>query len=373
MFASFIQAGFECSSHRRSDGRRLDLLASTRHDQFVRQDYERLKTFGIRTVREGLRWHLIELTAGNYDFSSLLPLIAASQEEGIQVIWDLFHFGWPDHLDIFDPSWTDSLAELAFRFASLWHTETGARAFVAPLNEISFFAWAAGDQGFLNPFARNRAHELKSQLVVAGIKSISAIRSVLRDAVVVSPDPVIHIVGDPSNPDDIKHAEEYRLAMFESWDMLRGDARPELGGHAKTIDVLGINFYGNNQRWNFGTTIYRGDPAYRPFHLILKEVYDRYRLPLLISETGAEDEARADWFAYIAAEVHSALQMGVPVHGICIYPILNHPGWDDDRHCHNGLWDYADPDGFRALYEPLALEIQMQSAQHALTTGITNK
>ena len=66
---------------------------------------------------------------------------------------------------------------------------------------------------------------------------------------------------------------------------------------------------------------------------------------MLITETGAENCGRADWFAYVATEVRAALSLSVPVGGICLYPILNHPGWDDDRHCQNGLWDYADRDG----------------------------
>ena len=28
---------------------------------------------------------------------------------------------------------------------------------------------------------------------------------------------------------------------------------------------------------------------------------------------------------------------GVPVEGICLYPVANHLGWDDDRLCQNGL------------------------------------
>ena len=36
----------------------------------------------------------------------------------------------------------------------------------------------------------------------------------------------------------------------------------------------------------------------------------------------------------------------------------NHPGWDNDRHCCNGLWDYSDETGNREIYEPLAEEIE---------------
>jgi hypothetical protein len=59
-------------------------------------------------------------------------------------------------------------------------------------------------------------------------------------------------------------------------------------------------------------------------------------------------------------EVFAALAAGVPVEGLCLYPIVNHPGWDDDRHCHNGLFDYADPDGNRDVFQPLAEELSRQ-------------
>jgi hypothetical protein len=59
-----------------------------------------------------------------------------------------------------------------------------------------------------------------------------------------------------------------------------------------------------------------------------------------------------------SSEVQAALQNGIPVHGICLYPILNHPGWVDDRHCHNTLWDYRDKHGRRESYAPLAAELR---------------
>jgi hypothetical protein len=60
---------------------------------------------------------------------------------------------------------------------------------------------------------------------------------------------------------------------------------------------------------------------------------------------------------YVCQEVAAAMQNGIPIEGICLYPILNHPGWVDDRHCYNGLWDYADENGEREIYEPLEAEI----------------
>ena len=96
---------------------------------------------------------------------------------------------------------------------------------------------------------------------------------------------------------------------------------PELGGNSGGFDVIGINYYDRNQWWNYGETIRVGDPAYRAFSHILSEVYGRYSCPLFIAETGTENGYRPDWFAYIAGEVRKARALGVPVHGICLYPI----------------------------------------------------
>jgi hypothetical protein len=39
---------------------------------------------------------------------------------------------------------------------------------------------------------------------------------------------------------------------------------------------------------------------------------------------------------------------------------VNHPGWEDDRHTYNGLFDYADDWGNREAFEPLANELARQ-------------
>ena len=368
MFSSFIQAGFECSTHKLKNGRRLDLVSSTCHDRFVARDYRSLLNLRIRTVREGLRWHLIEPEPAVRDFSSALPMVRAAQECGIQIIWDLFHFGWPDHLDVFSPESPAALGDLAFDFMRLLKKEMSGALFIAPVNEISFVSWAGGDTAYLNPFAKGRGAELKRQLVRGAILASQAVRSEYPEALLVSPEPAIHIVGDPGRPKDVENAEAYRQAMFEAWDMLAGRAQPELGGREEYLQILGVNYYDRNQWWNFGETICRNDPHYRPFHHILIEISQRYQRPLMISETGTENKDRPAWFAYVAQEVRQAIAAGVPMHGICLYPILNHPGWDDDRHCHNGLWDYPASDGSREIYQPLADEIEQMEFERSEAT-----
>src|SRR5580765_5854152 len=86
---SFFGGGFECSTHIRRSGKRLDLIASTRHDEFAQADYQRFQNEGLRVAREGVRWHLVEARPGHYDFSSVLPIVAAARNTETQVIWDL--------------------------------------------------------------------------------------------------------------------------------------------------------------------------------------------------------------------------------------------------------------------------------------------
>jgi len=361
LFRSFWQGGFECSTHVLANGKRLDVVASTLHDQFAPADFRRLTNVEIRTAREGARWHLIEQRPGHYDFTSVQTIVTAAKREGIEVIWDLLHFGWPDWLDIFTPEWVVAFRRFAEAFAKFLNEAMGEEdIWICPINEISFFSWAGGDTAYLNPFATQSGAALKEQLVRGYLAAADAVRAEAPGAKVVAVEPVIHIVGDAKKPRDVVEAAQYRESMFEAWDMIVGRVHPDLGGSPDYIDVIGVNYYPRNQWWNFGKTIWRWEPEYRPFGDILAEVHERYHKPLFVSETGTEDEDRPAWLAYISQEVRNAMQQGVPVHGVCWYPILNHPGWDDDRHCHNGLWDYPQRDGTREVYQPLAEELTRQ-------------
>jgi beta-glucosidase/6-phospho-beta-glucosidase/beta-galactosidase len=366
LFKSFFMAGFECSTHKLCEGRRLDMLAATRHDKFASLDYSRLKDMGLRVAREGVRWHLVERMPGKYDFSSILPIVRAARATGTQVIWDLCHFGWPDHLDIFKSEFVSSLAKYAAAFIRWLANETNDIHYFVPINEISFLSWAAGDEGSMFPFVKGHGFGLKRQLVRATITTINSIREVIPHTRLAQVEPIIHVVADPKRPRDIPAAQAYRLSQFQAWDMLGGRMSQELRGGDEYLDLIGVNFYPYNE-WFYnldGTErvrkfrpITRRHPLYRPLREILREVYERYHRPLFIAETGAENRARASWLRYMCCEVQSAIASGIPVKGICLYPILNHPGWTDNRHCHNGLWDYPDAKGNRPIYLPLAREL----------------
>jgi len=367
LFSGFFGAGFECTTFRRRSGQVLDLVAATGHDRFAHQDYIRLQQQGFRFAREGVRWEKVEAEPGHYDFSSVAPILSAALATDTQVVWDLCHFAWPKHVDLLSPDFVSSLARYGAAFAAWLEQETSGPHFFVPVNEISFFSWASGDEGSMYPFVTGRGFELKVQLVRAAIQAMDAIWSVSASARFVHVDPVIHVIASPRHPEEQAEAEAYRLSQFQAWDMLTGRLWPELGGQDRYLDILGVNFYPHNQ-WFYNlknfrrirkfAPLSRRHPLYRPFHQMLAEVNERYHRPILIAETGAENRVRAPWLRYVCQESRTALLNGIPLQGVCLYPILNHPGWVDDRHCHNGLWDYPDQRGRRKTFAPLAAELR---------------
>lgn len=361
-FQSFFLGGFECSTHRLRNGKRLDLVHSTRHDEFARSDFELLRRHGILTVREGLRWHLIEQKPGRFDFSSADEIIDPAGQTNTEVIWDLWHYGWPDDIDIFSARFIERFIDFATAAAQRL-SEKFQTPLICPINEISFFSWAGGEGGIFNPFARNRGGEMKRQLVRASIEGIKRMRQVNPRIRFFHIDPMINVIPSDLTPENISAAEAYHRSQFEAFDMISGRQSPELGGQEDLIDFVGVNYYIHNQ-WTYpgegGSMIVPSDPRYRHVRDLLKETHEHYRKPLFIAETGIEDDTRPAWLRYLCNEVFAAIANDVPVHGVCLYPILNHPGWDDDRHCYNGLFDYADDAGHREVFEPLANELARQ-------------
>jgi hypothetical protein len=362
---SFWMAGFECSCQLNSAGARLDMTAALQHDVYAAEDYRRLRDVGIAAARDGLRWHLID-RAGEYSWESWLPMLDAARAEGVQVIWDLCHYGWPDDLDIFSSAFVDRFARLAGAAARIQLDRTGRAGFYSPVNEISFFAWAATRE-LIFPYAYGRDWELKRQLVRSAIAAADAIWAADPGARLLYPEPLIHNVPPRWRPWHTEPAERQRASQFEAWDMIAGRAAPDLGGADRYLDIVGVNFYAANQwevpggrklHWDAGSN----DPRWVPLHRLLDEVSERYRRPLVIAETSHYGIGRAPWLDEIARECRTAIARSVPLAGVCLYPILDRFDWEDSTHWHNsGLWDMH-PNGnghyTRVLNEEYARALQ---------------
>lgn len=362
LFGHPFLAGFECSTHRRRDGVRIDVTRGANHDTFAQEDYALAAAHGMATARDGLRWHLIEQTPGDYDWRSWTPMIEAADRAGVRVIWDLWHYGTPDDVDIWSVGFIQRIADYAEAAARHYKTVTDAVPVWCPLNEISFYAFIAGEVGDFHPYGLERGHELKRQLVRAGVRVAQALRRVDPRCRLVWAEPLIHIAPASQDPAECIAAREASLTQYQAFDMISGRMDPELGGSPDLLDIVGCNFYPHNQWRHHGPTLPLGHHDYRPLSDLLEETSARYARPVIVAETGAEGSGRAAWLYYVCQEVAQARAQGADIGGVCLYPVTSYPGWDDDRVCSTGLFGPVDAKGDRAVYDPLAAELARQAS-----------
>ena len=345
----------------------MDSVAATGHDRFVLQDYQRIAGAGLLVAREDVRWYLFEPAPGRCEPQELLRTVRAATDTGVTCIWDLFHYGWPDDLDFWSKDMVERAGVYAGRVARLLREEGIERPFLAPANEINYFTWAGGEQGLMNPFAKDRPDETKRQVIRCAIAMCRAIRDTLPEARLVHTDPLIYLVADC--PEEEAKAKERNSGVYEAWDMLSGRAAPELGGEAGFLDIIGVNYYANNQLLLDGPELAQDDSRRLPFSSLLQEVWERYKRPLFVSETAEAGDRRAPWLAQITEECIHAIRAGVEVEGITLYPILDYPEWQSGEPMRMGLWGEADAQGNRPVYRPLLEELRRQQARMEAVLG----
>jgi len=111
LFSSYFLGGFECTTGFNRDGDWIDLIDETGHLRHADGDYRRVSAVGIRAVREGIRWPLVDKGRGFFDFSSVESLVRAARRYRVEVVWDLFHFGYPAGLDLLSRAFPSRFAE----------------------------------------------------------------------------------------------------------------------------------------------------------------------------------------------------------------------------------------------------------------------
>ncbi len=378
LFESFWIGGFEGADHVNGFGQPLDPNARNGHDARLDEDYAALTARGIRTVRESVGWRLIH-ARGDAGWRAIESQARRAAGHGIQVIWTLMHYGWPAGLDPFErpDEFVGAFADHCARLAELLARIGGPRPVYQPVNEISFLAWAASSTGLIHPHlpsAPGNGDRLKRVLVRAALRATDAIRAVEPGARIVHTDPVVHIEPHRgAGPTDSAAALRANDHQFEAWDMIAGRTAPELGGAPGYLDVLGLNYYHDNQ-WEEGTGVrlhwHMGDARRRSFADLADALWRRYGRPMCLSETGHIGQGRDAWLDHIAAEVVECRARDIPIGGLCLYPVIDRPDWQDAGHWHHsGLWDVpgADAGDFtRRLCQPYAE--RLRHWQHVFQT-----
>lgn len=355
-------AGFEGADHVNGSGRPLDMVASAGHDRHLDADYASLARLGIRTARESIGWRLTERASNRpdarFDFTRSLQTAEVAGRHGVQVLWSLMHYGIPAGVSFLDDAFCERFADFAAAAARALRATSDATPVYTPINEINFLAWAVAESSLIHPHradsparlaatahGRDLGFEVKCRLVRATLQAIEAIRAEDSRARFLHVEPIVHVVPPADAPWRTADAERVASWQWQAWDMLRGTLLPELGGSPAALDLIGVNYYHNCQ-WELDTgrrlEWHLRDLRRVPFSSLLQRAAVRYGKRVLVSETSHVGEGRAQWLAEIADEVSRARGDGVGVDGICLYPIVDRPDWEDEHHWHrSGLWDVA--------------------------------
>ena len=348
-FSSFWMAGFEGADHVDLHGNPLDMVSITGHESQFPSDYARAASLGLNTVRESVGWRICAPTdSRKLSFLRMETAAEAAMTQGVQVLWSLMHYGMPPDIQVTDVDFADRFADFAGAAARRLTQLTGGGGIYNPINEIGFLAWALATQNILGGACSERdGYVVKYKLVQAALRGRDAILAEDPLARFIHVEPLIHVAPPATDTTLAQAAADFCGYQWQVWDMLSGRSAAELGGSPQAVDWIGVNHYHDSQ-WEIGSGSrldwHCGDARRRAFSDLLEETWRRYGVPIVVAETSHVGEGRALWLNDIATQTELAIARGVAVDGICLYPAVDRPDWNNQSHWHrSGLWDAIAP------------------------------
>ena len=345
MFATGIECSSPVITGKNGQDVRRDQLAECHHYEYFKEDFRLTRELGLKFLRYGLPYHLINYSRGKYDWSFADEAMSEMQRVGIVPILDLLHFGIPDWLGNFQNP------ELPVRFAD-YAGEVAARypwvRAYTPVNEIYISARASGKDGIWNERLKTDQGFVTAikHLAAANILATKAIARSRKDLLVIqseSAEYVHHISPHPS------HAVKFSNKLgFLALDLLYrkvpdadvmlylldcGFTRKEFDwfmlNDAAGYQIMGNDYYGRNEQLLLPDgTILRGQDILG-WYLITKRYYSRYYRPVMHTETNVFDAKEAPlWLWKQWANVLRMRRDGVPVMGFTWYSLTDQVDWD---------------------------------------------
>jgi len=337
--------GIECSNPLIAHNHRVDQLALTGHYENWRKDLRLVRSLGLRYLRYGPPIHRIFTAPGQYDWAWLDQVMAEMQKLGIRPIIDLVHFGLPDWMgDFQNPSWPQYLAEYAYAFAQRYPWVK----FYTPVNEIFITAQFSAAFGWWNErLMSDHAFVTNLKFCVKGaILAMRAILKVQPNAIFIFSESTEYV--HPGSPKMVKRAQFMNERRFLSLDLLFGHdvsatmyqyiirsgmGEEEYQWYREQSDlrshcIMGTDYYITNEHVirDDGTSIGAGDVY--GYYVITRQYFDRYRLPVMHTET---NRTSADAVGWLWKEWMNLLRLredGVPIIGFTWYGLIDMVDWD---------------------------------------------
>ena len=375
-----VWGGVECTVNRVHD-RWFDQLVRSGHDVRL-EDLDRLAALGITTLRYPVLWERVAPVRGRFDWRWSDERLARLRDLGLRPIVGLLHHGsGPAFTSLIDPAFPDRFAEFARAVAERYPWVED----YTPINEPLTTARFSGLYGHWYPHHRDEVTFGRALLQqIHGIaKAMRAIRSVAPGARLVQTEDCGRSFGTAAVAAQVAFEEHRRWLTF---DLLTGrvdDAHPmwrwltAFGAAATELtalcdapcppDIVGLNYYLTSDRFldhrldRYPAQYHGGNReiAYadvdavraRPAGIVgheghLVEAWDRYRLPVAITEAhlSCTREEQVRWLLDAMRGANAARARGADVRGVTAWAMFGSFDWDslvtrDAGHYEPGAFD----------------------------------
>lgn len=292
---------------------RQDEVRLIRLDEFLETDYQLLAEAGCVGIRDAAWWYVTHPAPGTFDWTWLDRVVTAAEKYNLKLYLDLWHYGYPDWLDILSGDAITHFASFARQIAQRYPS----LEYYCVCNEPSLLVEMGGRQGQWGPFLRAEDPSgFRRQVSKMIIEASKAILEVKPDAILIIPEPWHATDRIP---------EDDQAAVL---DTVLGLRDPELGGCSELVTIIGLNHY--------------RDSTLPPFHRLLMNAQKRWPTKQLwVTETSGPPTGwqQAEWFWWMLAETRLAAMSGVNVPVFTWAPVISMYDWvDETQQLHNGIW-----------------------------------
>jgi hypothetical protein len=344
MFAT----GIECSYPTIEGGKvRRDLLEECGHYARWREDLMLVRELGLKVLRYGLPYHLVHLGPDRFDWEFSDLVMAEMRRLGITPILDLLHFGVPDWIGDFQNP------ELPVHFAAYCDAVTRRYPWVrffTPVNEIYVTARVSAKDGLWNEQRKDDRSFVTAikHCVAASILGNHRIALNRPDCVIVQSESAEYFHQAKAALDrHVVLANKLRMLALDllyafppdgdvmTFAMDNGLTREEydwfMVGEPPGFQIMGNDYYGRNERILLPDgTVCSGEDVLG-WYQIAREYYNRYRRPVMHTETNHFDPERApSWLWKQWINVLRMRRDGVPVLGFTWYSLTDQVDWDTE-------------------------------------------
>lgn len=352
MFATGIENSYPTILLPDGTTQRVDEMEKCGHYKNWELDFQLVKEMGISFLRYGPQLYKTFLAPGKYDWSFTDLTFNKLKELEITPIVDLCHFGVPDWIGNFqNPDFPEYFAEYAAAFAKRFPE----LQFYTPVNEIFITATFSAQYGWWNErLSSDKAFVMAlKNCCKANVRAMQEILKVQPEASFIQSESSEYF--HPMKPEAEKAAYFLNEKRFLSLDLTygyplgssmyeflldNGMTREEYHWFAdnqvSARCIMGNDYYVTNEHLvrPDGSTEASGEVF--GYYVITHQYFNRYKLPIMHTETNLREPDSLQWFYKQWANVHRLKQDGVPILGFTWYSLTDQVDWDTALRENNG-------------------------------------